>query len=778
MPSTPRTIPNKCTEGTLSNMLPNATLTQQLVRQRTNATNSGKKTNNMEEFYSMASEVGFDKAVHNCSIAELGERYPMMCFCSPEAGNTCRHKPDGHRGKVPIRRKVLWAAPFFGFNALKFMKIGWQKRFYVDDYPKASLGILAMSTVFSVVVDASTDPLVAVWTDRLRSKWGRRRPFLFVSAFLFPTIAVLGWTPSIVPSGIGASIWFGVFHVLFRIGETFHQIPHEAWGAQLTPMYEEKNTVWQTMELSNSLGIVVGMAAVPVIFTSVQGDFCVSTPGDGCWSWPVIATGFGLIYAAATLALVWKGRESMVFEVSQMQGRFRPSDIIPTLMATFRNTPFRILLISGTAKAVGMEVPIQVMPFMTASVLGEKCLPAGLNFGVHVLTTLAASLVGMLIWRKLADRFGKYKMFVGLHFAYLTVQLAFTTLQYDNGNCAATGVSIATAGFLGLAYGGNFLVNSLMADIVDYDEFLSGGDRREASYLMAIEFIPKLMSIPGEVLPLMLLSFLGYVRPFENDGVDPEYKCKTDTDCFNFYSQEPKGSNWCSNSRSCQEIFNDGIKFVCNNANETCGPKQNSDVRLALVLCFSVVPSVFVIMGLIALYWYPKEARSKEAQAALLLSISDLRKGNRVQDPWRPDNFVQPADPLTDNSGLLSYFTPSELKQLAETVDDDNDYVVADKSWRCPAIGAIVAILFSIPGIVIMIIGWKDLSSDLGASISPIGAMIVGICGFALWFAIIKFQAAVELLKRPVQRHEVIRAYNRTTPFTGAARFSEVMATE
>merc|ERR1712194_388555 len=110
---------------------------------------------------------------------------PMLCFCEPGGDiRPCRFVPQGHRGTLPLRRKLLWAAPQFGWFALKYMKVGWMKKFYTDDYPRASLGIMAFSSVLSVLIDAFTDPKMAVWTDTLRSKYGRRRPFVFVSAFV------------------------------------------------------------------------------------------------------------------------------------------------------------------------------------------------------------------------------------------------------------------------------------------------------------------------------------------------------------------------------------------------------------------------------------------------------------------------------------------------------------------------------------------------------------------------------------------------------------------
>eukprot|EP00429_Kryptoperidinium_foliaceum_P108434 CAMPEP_0176293198 /NCGR_PEP_ID=MMETSP0121_2-20121125/56481_1 /TAXON_ID=160619 /ORGANISM="Kryptoperidinium foliaceum, Strain CCMP 1326" /LENGTH=57 /DNA_ID=CAMNT_0017634145 /DNA_START=16 /DNA_END=186 /DNA_ORIENTATION=+ len=56
---------------------------------------------------------------------------------------------------------------------------------------------------------------------------------------------------------------------------------------------------------------------------------------------------------------------------------------------------------------------------------------------------------------------------------------------------------------------------------------------------------------------------------------------------------------------SCQDFLANGVSFVCNNALGECGIKQNPAVRTTLLLCFSVVPAIFVFAGVAALLFYP-----------------------------------------------------------------------------------------------------------------------------------------------------------------------------
>lgn len=101
-----------------------------------------------------------------------------------------------------------------------------------------------------------------------RSKFGRRRPFIFAAAFFVPTAIALGWTPSLVSPGIAASLWYGAFHIMYKLADTLLLIPLEAWGAQLTPVYKESTSVWTTRKLMGDFGIIVGIAVVPFFFVT------------------------------------------------------------------------------------------------------------------------------------------------------------------------------------------------------------------------------------------------------------------------------------------------------------------------------------------------------------------------------------------------------------------------------------------------------------------------------------------------------------------------------
>lgn len=427
--------------------------------------------------------------------------------------------------------------------------------------------------------------------------------------FFVPVVLILAWLP-LVPAGLGASLWFGVFHIGYKLADTLFMIPMEAWGAQLTPDASERNVVWSCRFIFQSVGVLFGVGIIPVLFAD---ESCLSSPADGCVQFPLFAFVFGIMHCLGCLTLFYSGKEPTLSQLEQLGGAkvvqdgFSASDTVPLLMSTAMNWPFRCLMVAQITKAVGVEVPMVVMPFLTGSYTGENCIASGQLFGYLVIIVLCATLLAMPFWKLLSNKIGVYNTVVVYEVGQAVTLLTFLCSGYDKGDCSATYTIMFCSFFWGLSNTGSYLIKDLACDSVDYDEFLTGGLRREANYLMALEFVPKFMNIPGECLPFLIMAYLGYAAP---PNAQPD--CVTDVNttsvnvvatsvdnfCHVFYSSELPGEDLCSYTRTCADVVSDGVKFVCLQAKGTngqCGVKQNDNVITLLVVCFAVIPAFFLL---------------------------------------------------------------------------------------------------------------------------------------------------------------------------------------
>ena len=107
-----------------------------------------------------------------------------------------------------------------------------------------SPGLVGTAFLIASVFDAFSDPLIGAFSDRFRSKWGRRHPFMFLSAAPIAASFYFLYQPLDGLSETGYFVWLCVFLILLRFSQTLYLIPHDALGAELTDDYEERTSIF------------------------------------------------------------------------------------------------------------------------------------------------------------------------------------------------------------------------------------------------------------------------------------------------------------------------------------------------------------------------------------------------------------------------------------------------------------------------------------------------------------------------------------------------------
>ena len=187
---------------------------------------------------------------------------------SSDAGSV--GEPLDRRRKVPIRTKLLFAS-----GALQEATItagGIATVLFYNQVLGVSPSLVGTAFLIVSIIDAVSDPLIGTLSDRFRSRWGRRHPFMFVSAlpigiaffFLYQPIDGLG--------EVGLFVWLTAFLALLRLGQTFYLIPHDALGAELTDDYEERTSIFGYNNVAEMiLSMVLAAVVLVVIFPTEEG---------------------------------------------------------------------------------------------------------------------------------------------------------------------------------------------------------------------------------------------------------------------------------------------------------------------------------------------------------------------------------------------------------------------------------------------------------------------------------------------------------------------------
>jgi GPH family glycoside/pentoside/hexuronide:cation symporter len=158
---------------------------------------------------------------------------------------------------------LAYGGPIVGISYLLFFVQFYFLKFATDVLllPPVIVGVLfAVAKLW----DAASNPLVGSWSDRTRSGFGRRRPFLFGSLPLLLAAFVMLWSP---PANWGAAAviaWAAVALLAFFSAFALYAVPHAALGAELSPDSHQRTRLFAARQVCFTAGMLLAFAAIQV----------------------------------------------------------------------------------------------------------------------------------------------------------------------------------------------------------------------------------------------------------------------------------------------------------------------------------------------------------------------------------------------------------------------------------------------------------------------------------------------------------------------------------
>lgn len=208
----------------------------------------------------------------------------------------------------------------------------------------AHLAGLAISA--SLFLDALSDPIVGSWSDRTRSKWGRRHPYMFFAPFPIAISLYAIFNPPSFLDQTGLLIWFGVSVVMLRQAMTFFHTPHLALGAELSSHYVERSKVMAY----NSFFVWAGAAFTTTLALRI---FFPSTPEypRGVLNpepWSIYAFSISVAVLIILFGSAWFTRDRIPFLPKPADGDpgFSPLEFIKDVGRAFGNINYVWLLVA------------------------------------------------------------------------------------------------------------------------------------------------------------------------------------------------------------------------------------------------------------------------------------------------------------------------------------------------------------------------------------------------------------------------------------------------
>ena len=398
--------------------------------------------------------------------------------------------------RLPAWSRLLYASGSLGGNAIGRSRDLWLIFYYAppDDADiSRRAATLAVGGVLVLVriIEALDDPLIGYWSDRTRSRWGRRIPFVLAATPWLSIFFVLLWTPP--DAGESTRNVLYLFAVLwtFHLFSTLSGGPFESLLPEIAPRHDDRLSIvsWQ-----------VAFGVIGAVLALVMSGLIIDAWGFRAMA--ILIAAVALVSRYVALGGAWRRAMETVRtrpDQPHMQS-FREG-----VMTCLRNGQFLVFVPSFIFYNMGVQMILGVLPFFVSGVLAQEdtgTMVAVLTGAAILLLILVLPAVVVLTRRRSKRLVYSWGMlFAALYFPLFFFVGFVPTIPREVQ-------AVVFAAFLGLALAPvQTFPNALIADIVDYDA-LRTGMRREATYYATQATLEKTASAMAPLL-LTLLLVLG-----------------------------------------------------------------------------------------------------------------------------------------------------------------------------------------------------------------------------------------------------------------------------
>jgi GPH family glycoside/pentoside/hexuronide:cation symporter len=326
------------------------------------------------------------------------------------------------------------------------------------------------------VLDAISDPIVGSLSDRTRSRFGRRRPYMFVGALLvFATMSLFFVNPHL-GSQTALFIWAALgYTILAAVAFTMVNIPYSALTPEIARDYDERTSLNSYRFTFAILGTLLGAGLALPLVSSISGAHVENNRwvGDPSGGYAVMGLVFGAVVTITTLITVFTVREtSRAIE--------RPKDgflnMAKGYLSAFRNRAFILILIPWTLNITGITVLSTVLQYYFTNVRNESD-PFTVTIALLILLVVAMAFIP--IWTLISKRIGKkWSYMIGMFELAAAILAIFLV-----GPSVPLAALYALIGLCGMGFStGYALPWSILPDAVDSDYAVSGENREGVFY--------------------------------------------------------------------------------------------------------------------------------------------------------------------------------------------------------------------------------------------------------------------------------------------------------
>lgn len=386
-------------------------------------------------------------------------------------------------------KDIFYAFGNFSGGITSYVMGSWYMYFYVDH-----LGLetryYSIAMVIYGIWNAINDPIMGIISDKTKSRWGRRKPYMLFGAIPLGLALILMFSPPLAVLETQVGLFF-FFVLTLCIFDTFFTMTMLAWSAVLPEMYSDEQNRARVSVYSQILGVLGAMIAT----VAVQ-------PIVNMVGYSIMSVIFGVIGIITMFMSGWGAEENH----ENMDAGALP--VLESFKATFTNKSFLICVTSVLLVEIGKVICTSTIAFYSEYVMHN-------DLGVTIImgALFISSMIFAPLVSKVCDRYGARNTYIITTAVFATAGLGF--LIAPNIIVAAVIAAIAGIGVSGIM----IMPNLLYAEIIDEDQKRTGV-RREGAFFGMNALVMRLSVVVQGFMASLVLDNCGYVAQAESQTAE------------------------------------------------------------------------------------------------------------------------------------------------------------------------------------------------------------------------------------------------------------------
>ncbi len=370
--------------------------------------------------------------------------------------------------------------------------IGFYYLYFLTDVLLITPALAGVAFLVSKMWDAVSDPLMGVLSDRTRTRFGRRRPYLMIGIPLIFFSFFLLWYPVDFSREIHRFIYVLCAYIFFSTILTLVMVPYNALSSEMTLDYNERTS----------------LTTFRIFFSSFSSLLCAVVPLEIVKLFPdvrlgyiVMALSFGLFFALPFFAVFFSTREREEFQKEAEPFTFYQTFFKPFRIPTFLNVLFMYLF-----AFVALDVVMAIVIYFMTYYLGR-----GGETNYVLGTLLLFQIFALPLYSYISHKTDKRTSYICAS-GFLLLMMCFSIFIKPEMHAA---IIYIFGALVGIGSGGVvIMIYAIFPDMPDIDELYTG-ERREGLYSGLFTFMRKASSAIAIATISTCISLAGYVPPVE-----------------------------------------------------------------------------------------------------------------------------------------------------------------------------------------------------------------------------------------------------------------------